>query len=111
MPLAVTAASIVTCTHAAKVTHVPSSRVLVQGVPILVQTDTNAIVGCPFTLPTVPPKPSPCIQVRWTTAALRVSASGKPVLAQTAVGLCSSPEQAPQGPPIVNPAQVRVQVT
>jgi hypothetical protein len=110
MPLAVTATSIVTCTHGAKVTHVPVSRVLVQGAPVLVQTDTNAIVGCPFTLPTVPPKPSPCIVVRWTTASLRVFAGGTPVLAQTAVGLGVSPEQAPQGPPIVNPAQARVQV-
>jgi hypothetical protein len=108
MPPALTSASIVTCTHAATVTHVPSSRVMVQGAPVLVQTDTNVVAGCPFTLPG--PKPSPCLQVRWTTAATRVLAGGKPVLSQAAVGLGISPEQAPQGPPIVNPAQVRVQV-
>lgn len=109
MPPALTSASIVTCTHGATVTHVPTSRVLVQGAPVLVQTDTSAIVGCPFNIPAIP-KPSPCIQVRWTTAATRVLASGKPVLHQAAVGLGISPEQVPQGPPIANPAQARVQV-
>jgi hypothetical protein len=108
MPLALNASSVLTCTHAAKVTHTPSQpRVLVQGAPVLVQTDANMIVGCPFTLPGG--KPSPCVSIRWTTAAVRVLAGNQPVLVQSAVGLCQSPEQAPQGPPIINPVQARVQ--
>jgi hypothetical protein len=108
MPFVLNAASTVTCTHAAKVSHFPTqTRVLVGGSPVLVQTDSSSIVGCPFTIPTG--KPSPCVTLRWTVGATRVFAGGTPVLLQTSVGLGMSPEQAPQGPPIVSAVQPRVQ--
>ncbi len=108
MPFVLNASSTVTCSHAAPVNHVPSqSRVLVAGAPVLVQTDTSSIAGCPFTIPTS--KPSPCTTVRWVVAATRVVAGGTPVLLQTSSGLGLSPEQAPQGPVIVTAVQPRVQ--
>jgi hypothetical protein len=108
MPSVLNAAAAVTCSHAATVRHAPTQvRVLVGGSPVLVQTDSSAIVGCPFTIPTG--KPSPCVTVRWTVAAIRVLAGGTPVLLASSVGLGMSPEQAPQGPPIVMAVQPRVQ--
>jgi hypothetical protein len=104
-----TVASVVNCPHAAKATFTPSqTKVLAGGSPVLVQTDAAAIAGCAFTIPG--PKPSPCTTIRWTVAALRVTAGGTPVLHATSVGLCNSPEQAPQGPPLVT-TQPRVTAT
>lgn len=106
LPLLTTASSI-SCSHAGRATHLPASpRVFVQGMPVLVQTDSNTVVGCPFTIPTG--KPSPCLTIRWIVAATRVLAGGTPVLTEAAVGLGQSPEQAPQGPPIVMAVQQRV---
>lgn len=108
MPPGLTPDSVVSCPHGGKVTHPPSqSRVLVNGVPALVQPDTGTVVGCAFTIPTG--KPSPCTTVRWSVAALRVTTMGAPLLLATSTGLCNSPEQAPQGPPVVGAAQPRVQ--
>jgi hypothetical protein len=107
---ALTAASVVTCPHAGQVTHMPSqSRVLIAGSPALVQADQGSVVGCAFTIP--PTKPSPCTTVRWTVGAVRVMVGGVPLLLATSVGLANSPEQAPQGPPIVSTTQPRVQGT
>lgn len=107
LPVLTTASSI-TCTHAARATHIPAPppRVFVSGAPVLVQTDSNSVIGCPFTIPTG--KPSPCTMIRWTVAAKRVLVGGKPVLTEAAVGLGLSPEQAPQGPPIAMAIQQRV---
>jgi len=108
MPFVLNAAAVITCSHAATVRHVPTqTRVLVAGQPVLVQTDTSTIAGCPFTIPTG--KPSPCLTVRWTAAAARVFAGGQPVLVQTSPGMGLSAEQAPQGPTIVMAVQPRVQ--
>lgn len=108
MPPILTAASSVSCTHAATVTHTPSqTRVLAAGAPALTQADTAVVAGCPFTLPSG--TPSPCVTIRWTVGAARVLASGTPVLTQASVGLCVSPAQAPQGPPVISVVQPRVQ--
>ena len=99
--------SALTCPHGAKVTHVASQpRVRVNGQFALVVADQATIAGCAFQLP--PPKPSPCVTIQWTAPAGRVFASGQPVLVQSSVGLCKSPEQAPQGPAIVAAVQPRV---
>ena len=108
MPLLLNSSSVVTCPHGGQTTHTPTqTRVLVSGAPVLVQTDANVIAGCAFTLPG--PKPSPCTAIQWTVSATRVFAGGQPVLLQSSVGLCKSPDQAPQGPPMINPVQARVQ--
>lgn len=95
------------CPHAAPVTTVSSNgRVLVSGMPVATIADTYLIAGCPFTLP--PPQPSPCIKVQWLVPAVRVLVNGQPVILQTSTGLCLSPAQLPQGPPIVQATQTRV---
>lgn len=103
----------VQCTHQAPVSSAPTQvRVLVSGQPVATTANLFTVAGCPFTLPG--PKPSPCIQVKWTQPATRILVNGVPALLQTppgpgpaaAVGL--SPEQAPQGAPIVTAMQTRV---
>jgi hypothetical protein len=48
------------------------------------------------------------VRVQWLVPATRVTSMGQPVLLQTSVGLCLSPEQAPQGPPSIVSTQPRV---
>jgi hypothetical protein len=95
------------CAHGMKVEHPPSQvRVKTNGAPVLTVADIGAITGCPFTIPTA--KPSPCVTTEWTQGATRVKIDGKAVLLQTSIGVCKSPEQAPQGPPLVTATQMRV---
>ena len=109
MPPVLTAASVITCPHAAPVAHTPSQvRVTMSGAPALTLPDVSVITGCLFNIPSLP-KPSPCVTIQWTVAATRVFAGGAPVLLQSSVGVCKSPEQAPQGPPIISVVQPRVQ--
>lgn len=96
-----------TCPHAAPVSVVSTNaRVLVGGMPAATLADTYLVTGCPFTLP--PSQPSPCVEVRWLVPAARVLVGGQPVILQASTGLCLSPAQVPQGPPIVQATQVRV---
>ena len=76
------------------------------GAPVLTLADVGTIAGCPFTIPTA--KPSPCVTTQWLQGATRVRIDKQPVLLQTSTGVCKSPEQAPQGPPIVTGTQPRV---
>ena len=102
-----TTSSVVQCPHGIPAQHVPTQvRVKVMGAPVLTVSDVGMVTGCPFTLP--PPKPSPCVTVQWLVGASRVRVMGVPVLLQTSQGLCKSPEQAPQGPPIAQAIQPRV---
>ena len=101
----------VQCTHAAPATTPPAQpRVLVSGQPVATAANVYLVAGCPFTLPG--PKPSPCVQVKWTQPAARVLVGGQPALLGPApgpgAGLCLSPEQAPQGPPMIGTIQTRV---
>lgn len=105
--------SVVQCPHATPVTTAPTqTRVLVMGQPVATTANQFLVTGCPFTLPG--PKPSPCVQVKWLQPATRILVSGMPPLLQTppgpgtGAGLCLSPEQLPQGPPIVSAMQTRV---
>lgn len=90
------------CPHGGKANHVPAQvRVLINKAPALTVGDTGLVAGCPFTLPN---KPSPCVTIQWTAPALRVKLSGQPALLASSVGLCKSPEGAPQGPAIASPS-------
>lgn len=91
------------CPHGAKANHVPAQvRVLIGGAPALTVGDAGLVAGCPFTLPNG--KPSPCVTIQWTAPAVRVKLSGQPALVASSIGLCKSPEQAPQGPAIASPS-------
>ncbi len=99
--------SVMTCPHGGKVSNVATQpRVFVMGKPVLVLADVGTVAACAFTLPGG--KPSPCVTVQWTAPATRVRANGQPVLIQSSVGLCKSPEQAPQGPAVITATQPRV---
>jgi len=103
------AGAVATCPHGGQVTPIPASpRVMVSGMPVAVLTDTTLVAGCPFV---APPPAQPCVLVRWLVGAARVTVMGQPVLVQTAVGLCQTPAQVPNGPPIIASTQPRVVAT
>src|SRR5947209_6652968 len=106
----------VQCPHLGQAKTAPAqARVFVSGQPVATAASLFTVLGCPFTLPG--PKPSPCVTVKWAMPATRVLVSGQPPLLQTppgpgtGAGLCLSPEQAPQGPPMVVAVQGRVLAT
>ena len=96
-----------TCPHGGQVSTIPTNtRVLVSGQPVVTLGDTCLVAGCAFTVP--PGKPQPCVKVQWLVPATRVLVGGKPAILQASTGICQSPEQIPQGPPIVIATQMRV---
>jgi len=99
------------CTHAAPATIVPAQpRVLVSGQPVATMTAQITVAGCPFTIPG--PKPQPCVTIKWLMPSARVLVMGQPAMLIPAPGagpgMCQSPEQIPQGPPVVGTVQPRV---
>jgi uncharacterized Zn-binding protein involved in type VI secretion len=106
MPAALTTASTLTCPHGGSVALRPGqTRVRVAGSPALTSQDVGTVTGCSFTLPGG--KPSPCTTVRWTAGAAQVRVGRVPLLLTGSTAACHSPEQAPQGPPIVSATQPR----
>lgn len=104
-PLVHVGASVL-CPHGGQASVVPGNpRVLVSGQPVATAADLLLIAGCVFS---AGPKPQPCVTGRWLVPAMRVLAGGAPVITQSSVGLCQSPEQIPNGPPIVAATQPRV---
>jgi len=97
-----TSASTVTCPHGGMAQLLTSNTVaLIDGAPALLQTDVHPVVGCPFT----PVAYSPCVTIRWVTAATQTLVQSVPVLLQNSVGLCLSAAQVPQGTAIVMQVQ------
>jgi hypothetical protein len=76
----------VLCMHAGQAQPVVSNpRVKVGGQPIVTQTSTYTIAGCPF----VPPAGNgPCVTAQWVVSAVRVRAGGVPVLLQDSQAIC-----------------------
>ena len=76
----------VMCLHAGQAQPVvPNPRVRVSGQPIVTQTTTYTIAGCPF----VPPSGNgPCVTAQWVVGAVRVRASGVPVVLQDSQAVC-----------------------
>ena len=79
--------SIVICVHGgqAKPT-VPNPRVKVMGQPVTTLGPPYAIAGC--VNPPPPANVGPCILGNWVKAALRVKATGLPVLLQDSIAIC-----------------------
>jgi hypothetical protein len=102
------------CPHGIPAVIAPSqARVLVSGQPIANITAPTTVAGCPFQIPFGGgTKPQPCITAKWLMPSARFLVSGAPAALVPspgpAPGLCFSPEQIPQGPPIVSTMQVRV---
>lgn len=106
--------AVMNCTHGMPAQIPPAQpRVLVSGQPVATMASLITVTGCPFTLPG--PKPQPCLTVKWLMPAARVLVMGQPALVQPTPGpgqgLCLSPEQAPNGPPLVAFMQPRVFAT
>jgi uncharacterized Zn-binding protein involved in type VI secretion len=79
----------------------PNPRVLVSGMPIVMQPAPYTVAGCPFN---VSGAPSPCVTAQWVTAAVRVTSNGMPVLLMDSQAIC-----APNGTPLmILSAQTRV---
>ncbi len=102
------------CTHAAPATIVPTQpRVLVSAQPVATMTSPIVVAGCLFTIPG--PVPQPCVTIKWLMPSTRVLVMGQPAMVLpapgTGPGLCLSPAQIPQGPPIVGAVQPRVIAT
>ncbi len=98
------------CPHGGQVNIISTNtRVTVNGMPAATFGDNFLVSGCPFTVP--PGKPQPCVKVQWLVPATRVFILGQPVILQTSTGLCQSPEQIPQGPPVISSVQPRVVAT
>ncbi len=104
----------VQCTHGAPATIAPAQpRVLVSAQPVATFSPPAMVAGCPFQIPVgAGTKPQPCVTVKWLMPSVRVLVMGQPAALTPAPGpapgLCQSPEQIPQGPPIVSAVQVRV---
>lgn len=106
--------AVVQCTHGIPAQIPPvQPRVLVSGQPVATLASQILVAGCPFTIPG--PKPQPCVTIKWLMPAARVLVMGQALLVQpapgTGVGLCQSPEQIPNGPPLVSAVQARVIAT
>lgn len=94
------------CPHGGPIQTLPGNpRVRLMGMPVATMADQALVAGCAFNAGGVP---KPCLTVQWLGPAVRVRAGGLPVILQTSPGLCLSPEQIPQGPPVVVAGQVRV---
>lgn len=99
-----TTSSTVMCPHAGQAQlATTNTEAKVDGAPMLLQTDVHPIVGCTFT----PVAYSPCVSIRWVTAATQTHVRGVPVLLQNSVGLCLNAAQAPQGTALVVQVQTK----
>jgi hypothetical protein len=73
---------------------VVNPRVTVSSQPIVTVTSTYTIANC--TLPAISSGAPPCATAQWTTAALRVTAMGQPLLLQDSQATC-----VPTGTPLL----------
>ncbi len=101
-----TTASTVMCPHGGQARLATgNTQALADGAAVLLQTDVHVITGCPFVAAAAP---SPCVSIRWVTAAARTKVNGVPVLLQSSVGLCANALQVPQGTALVARTQQAV---
>ena len=103
--------AVIQCTHGVPGTVVPTqTRVLVSAQPAATMTSQITVAGCPFTIPG--PKPQPCVLVKWSMPSARVKVMGQPLMVVPGPGpgpaVCQSPDQIPNGPPIIGLVQSRV---
>ena len=96
----------VLCLHGGQATPTaPNPRVRVGGQPVVTQPAPYVVAGCAF--PPPPAANGPCVTAQWIVAAVRVRASGQPVLLQDSQAIC-----APTGTPLnIVVTQVRVKGT
>lgn len=102
-----TSASTIQCTHGGSASAVPSNtKVMADGSPMLVESDTHTVAGCPFN---VSGAPQPCVTIAWSAGSQKVSVNGTPVLTQSSIGQCKGASGAVQGVAIIANTQSKVQ--
>lgn len=94
------------CPHGMPLQIVAASpRVQVGGMPAALLSDQGIVTGCPFMAGN---KPQPCVTAKWMAGAARVTSNGQPLLVNPSPGICQSPDQVPNGPPVIVSTQMRV---
>jgi len=105
-----TTASQVICTHGGMaVLTTSNTKIKVDGMPALLESDIHSVVGCPFTVP--PSKPQPCIKIEWMAGATLCKSNGTGVLIKTSIGKCISAEGATQGLASIIQTQMKAKAT
>lgn len=105
-----TISSTILCTHGGSaILTTANSKIMVDNVPALIESDVHSVAGCPFQIPIgTGTKPSPCIRIQWSGGATQMQVNGVGVLLQSSVGTCYSPEGAPQGVANIVNTQMKV---
>ena len=90
----------VICSHGGQaMPTVPNPRVKVSSQFVVTQPTTYMVAGCPFN---VSGSPVPCVTAQWVTGAVRVKASGMPVLLQESQAI-TVPNGVPLSVTVVQP--------
>ena len=95
----------VMCSHGGQaIPTVPSTVVMVSGMPIATISAPYTVAGCAF----VPPAGNgPCVTGQWVLGAVQVTSQGQPVAIMTGTAICT-----PTGTPLLPvEAQTRVLAT
>ena len=102
--------STVLCMHGASaILTTSNTRLMVDNMPALLESDIHSVAGCPFQIPIgTGTKPSPCIRIEWSAGATQMQVNGVGVLVQSSIGKCYSPEGAMQGIASVVNTQMKV---
>jgi hypothetical protein len=100
-----TVGSMILCSHGGMAqATAPNPRVSASGQPVVTQAAPHAVAGCVFNISGAP---SPCVTATWVTGALRVTATGQPLLLMDSQAIC-----APNGTPVlITSTQPRVTAT
>lgn len=86
--------AVVTCAHGGQaIPTVPSTCVMVSGMPIATIAAPYAVAGCAF----IPPAGNgPCVTAQWVVGAVQVMSMGQPVAILSGVSVC-----VPTGTPLL----------
>jgi hypothetical protein len=77
----------VLCMHGGQATPTaPNPRVSVGGQPVATQSAPWTVAGCPFMSGT---NPMPCVTAQFTTASMRVTVGGVPLLLSDSQAVCA----------------------
>jgi len=99
-------ASSIQCMHGGQALLFSSNtRLMVDNLPALLESDMHPVVGCPFT---VGPKYQPCVRIEWAGGFPGCAVNGVPVLVRSSIGKCYSAEGVLQGIAIVANTQTKV---
>jgi hypothetical protein len=89
------------CPHGGRVMiNTSNTRVLANGIPVALQSDSFTIAGCPLN--------SPCVKVIWLVPDLVTRAIGTPTLSRSSIGICLGGDGFPRGLATVLNTQPRV---